>query len=326
MNKQLQVWQLINRCLQEEIPVMLLYVLESFGSSPGRAGFCMAVSADGQLQGSIGGGIMEHKFVELAKDKLRLAEYCKDIYKQVHDKSSLQFQSGMICSGEQTNFLYRVIKEDIEAVSEIIRCFECYDTGKLRLSPKGIQFFPGPAEEIIEFNQQDENTNDWIYEEQVGFKNNLYIIGGGHCSFALSEVASRMDFYIHVYDNRCDLNTFSKNEYAHKKTIIKNYADIQPLIPEADNTYVVVMTMGYRTDDVVIRSLLNKKFRYFGVLGSQKKMEKMISDYLEEGISENILKKIHAPIGLPINSQTPQEIAISIAAEIIKVKNEQKKQ
>ncbi len=81
------------------------------------------------------------------------------------------------------------------------------------------------------------------------------------------------------------------------------------------------MTVEYRTDDLVIRSLFEKQFKYFGVLGSSKKIEKMFKDYNVEGIDANKIKRIYAPIGLPIKSETPEEIAVSIAAEIIQVKN-----
>ncbi len=82
------------------------------------------------------------------------------------------------------------------------------------------------------------------------------------------------------------------------------------------------MTFGYRTDDIAVRALLQKDFKYFGLLGSKKKIEKMFTEYRKEGIEEGVLKKIHSPIGIQIKSQTPEEIAVSIAAEIIKVKNE----
>ncbi len=319
--KQLRVWRMMLQSLHQNIPVMLLFVLESHGSSRGRQGFFMAVNKDGVLEGSIGGGIMEHKFVEMAKDKLRHNEYCNNIYKQIHDKSSSQFQSGMICSGEQTNFLYRVKGDEMEAINAIVKCIESHSVGKLRLTPEGVGFSSGSFEDIIEFTHQDENEKDWFYEGKVGFKNNLYIIGAGHCSLALSEVMSKMDFRIYLYEDRSNLDTYLENNFAHNKTIVSNYAELNKLIPSGDNTYIVVMTIGYRTDDIVVRSLLDKEFRYFGLLGSQKKIDKMFSDYLAEGISEDVLKRIHAPIGVQINSQTPEEIAVSIAAEIIAVKN-----
>ena len=81
------------------------------------------------------------------------------------------------------------------------------------------------------------------------------------------------------------------------------------------------MTFGYRTDDEALRILMHKNFKYLGVMGSKKKMEKMFETYREEGVSETILQNIHSPIGINIHSQTPEEIAVSIAAEIIKIKN-----
>jgi xanthine dehydrogenase accessory factor len=82
------------------------------------------------------------------------------------------------------------------------------------------------------------------------------------------------------------------------------------------------MTLGYRTDDQAVRAVLDKQFRYIGMLGSKAKFGKLLADYRAEGIAEEQLQRIHSPAGLPIRSQTPEEIAISIAAEIIKVKNE----
>ncbi|MGI8635012.1 MAG: XdhC family protein, partial [Segetibacter sp.] len=138
MNKKLVIWQLISKSLRENIPVMLLYVLESYGSSPGREGFCMAVNANGEMAGSIGGGIMEHKFVEMAKEKLKQDGRESKIFKQIHDKISIQYQSGMICSGEQSNLLYRVKAEDSNAINRIVHSIENNNIGKLILSDKGI--------------------------------------------------------------------------------------------------------------------------------------------------------------------------------------------
>ena len=84
------------------------------------------------------------------------------------------------------------------------------------------------------------------------------------------------------------------------------------------------MTLGYKTDEVVIRKLLDKKFKYFGALGSKAKMRILLRDLEKEGLPKEKLAAIHTPIGLPINSQTPEEIAVSIAAEIIAVKNSAK--
>ena len=149
----------------------------------------------------------------------------------------------------------------------------------------------------------------------------MHIIGGGHCALAFSKLMRDMDFYIKVYDDRPALNTFEENNYAHEKIIVSSYSELESRIESGNNVYVVVMTFGYRTDDQAIKALLNKNFKYLGVLGSKKKMEKMFTVNKAENMNKRILNKIHSPIGIQIKSETPEEIAISIAAEIIAVKN-----
>jgi xanthine dehydrogenase accessory factor len=159
------------------------------------------------------------------------------------------------------------------------------------------------------------------YTERLGLENELYIIGGGHCALALSELMSRMDFYISLFDDRPELNTIDKNRFAHRIQIVDNYDDIATHVPGGPSSYVVVMTLGYASDELVIRALIDKEFKYFGVLGSNAKMSIMLRKLLKEGLPADKLGRIRTPIGLPIRSRTPEEIAVSIAAEIISVKN-----
>lgn len=319
MIKQLQVWKLIAHSLQNNIPVMLLYVLESKGSSPGRQGFCMAVNANGKMQGSIGGGIMEYKFVEMAREKLQITNYKFQIKKQVHDKSAAKNQSGMICSGEQTILNYQVQKNDKETIDAIILCLEENRNGTLTLSPNKIQF--SESSPSTDFLFEMRSGEDWLYKEKTGYKNHLYIIGGGHCALALSKIMSMMEFYIYLFDDRKNLNTMEQNVFVQEKKLVNSYEQLKNIIPPGKNNYVVMMTFGYRSDSVALKALLGKEFRYLGLLGSENKIKKMFSDLRAEGICNEMLKKIHSPAGISIKSQTPEEIAISIAAEMIAVKN-----
>jgi len=152
-------------------------------------------------------------------------------------------------------------------------------------------------------------------------KNRLFIVGGGHCALALSELMSKLDFHISLFDDRADLNTLAKNEFVHEKRIIESYEKIGDFIPPGKNDYVVVMTLGYRFDEIVIRKLFDRNFKYFGVLGSKAKMKTLLKNLEKEGFDKEKLNKIRTPVGLPINSRTPEEIAVSIAAEIIAFKN-----
>ncbi|GAA4746477.1 XdhC family protein [Flavisolibacter ginsenosidimutans] len=321
MKKKLAVWQLIRDSLDANVPVTLLYVLESNGSSPGRQGFFMAVTAVGSMQGSIGGGMMEQKLVEKARANMQLGTSNRqegELIKQVHDKAAAKNQSGMICSGEQKVWMYRVQQKDKEAISQVISCLENFENATLQINRAGI-FFQRSTSAKTFFNFH--NEEDWLYEEMLGYQNHLYIIGGGHCSLALSNLVSTLDFYIHLLDNRSNLLTVEQNETAHEKILLDDYSELSPLIQSGNNNYVVVMTFGYRTDDIVVRALLDKQFKYFGLLGSKAKIQNMFETYRSEGIDEKFLQSIHAPVGLQIKSETPEEIAVSIAAELIKVKN-----
>lgn len=320
--KNIATWILIGNSLDKGIGVMLLYVLESIGSSPGRQGFFMAVNANGDMEGSIGGGMMEHKFVEMAWERLREQESKEqEIRKQYHDKAAARNQSGMICSGEQTIFLYYVQPSDSTTIKNIITSLEQNYNGALTLSSSGITFSTIAPEKDFHFEMRSEE--DWKYVEKTGYKNHLFIVGGGHCSLPFSKLMRSMDFYIRVYDERKNLKTMQENVFAHEKHVIDSYVQLKELIPSGINHYVVIMTFGFRTDDTAFRALMNKEFKYIGLLGSAHKIQKMFEDYRMEGISEDILQRIHAPVGLSIKSQTPEEIAVSIAAEIIQIKNQE---
>lgn len=321
---QKKVWHLIYNSLRRNLPVMLLYVLESKGSSPGRQGFFMAVNANGEMEGSIGGGIMEHKFVEMAKVQLKVQgargkEQGGLLKKQIHDKAATANQSGMICSGEQTILLYPVKQTDKTTVEQIITSLEEDKNGSLCLTPGNLIFSSAvPADDYYFSIKSD---NEWEYKEKTGYKNKLYIIGGGHCALAFSRLMRSMDFYITLFEERERLNTLEKNEFAHEIIYVDDYAGLGHIIPSGPNQYVVIMTFGYRTDAIALHSLLNKQFNYLGMLGSKTKMEKLFADFKKEGVNEVSLQHILTPVGVDIGSRTPEEIAVSIAAQIIMIKN-----
>lgn len=318
-NSNISVWQFISDKHAASVRVILLYVLISEGSSPGRQGFKMAVSADGDFYGTIGGGIMEHKFVEMAKASLRGEASGSDVYRQVHDKSVAKNQSGMICSGEQTIFLYHVQQRDIPHIHALIASLNDHKNGRLQLTKNEILFSDDIPPVNYFFEQYDDES--FLFVEKTGYKNQLHIIGGGHCALAFSKLMRDMDFYIHLYEERDGLNTMELNSFVHEKKIVSSYASLNEYIEAGENVYVVIMTFGYRSDDIALRSLLGKKFKYLGMLGSKKKIEKMFNEYRSENIDTAILKDIYSPVGIQIKSQTTTEIAVSIAAEIIAVKN-----
>jgi xanthine dehydrogenase accessory factor len=353
MNKELELLQFIETHLKQNHRVVLMVVVQSSGSSPGRQGFKMAVAEDGNLFGSIGGGVMEVKLVETAKEFLAMTddEALKKyenssifgLY-QDHRKNS-ENSSGMICSGNQRVVFVKINPSELNKIRLFSIALTKYKKGIFSLSDRGLviytpkmtnlsEYFP---DEDLPFIKEDffdkcwavidgkflvsYTFNDWGYAEKIGFQNQIYIIGGGHCALALSELMSKLDFHITVFDDRPNLNTIEKNQYAHQVEIIESYEKIGEFIESNESAYVVVMTLGYKFDEIVIRKLFDKNFKYFGVLGSKAKMKTLLKSLENSGFDKERLAKIRTPIGLPIKSQTPAEIAVSIAAEIISVKN-----
>jgi xanthine dehydrogenase accessory factor len=317
MNKELDLLRFIETYLQQNQRVVLMVVVESSGSSPGRQGFKMAIAEYGDMFGSIGGGVMEVSLVELAKGKSKKAK--GQIIEQVHQKTSPN-SSGMICSGKQTVIFKELTYDDLQTIQKNIDCLKNAIKTHIEITEKSFQVI-----EVQDFQQtcsfQKTGERSFVYREKIGYKNKLFIIGGGHCALALSELMSKMDFHITVFDDRPNLNTLGKNEFANRVKIIESYEQIGDFIDSDSNTYIVVMTLGYKFDEIVIRRLFDKKFKYFGVLGSKAKMKTLLKSLENSGFDKEKLAKIRTPIGLPINSRTPEEIAISIVAEIISVKN-----
>ena len=308
----MNVWEFVHEKLYDGIKVMLLYVLESEGSSPGRQGFKMALAENGTYCGTIGGGIMEHKFVEKAKLLLQQNETGVLIQKQYHDKNHGDNRSGMICSGNQLNVFIPLSASDKKTIINIFA-----SKGKtIHLSPKGIALISGNAKGL-----QYKTDEDWVYTEAVNQQPVIHIIGGGHISLALSELMSFLGFFIKVYDDRPGVKTLLQNSFADEKIIIPGYDQLGDFFTAGENDYVVIMTVGYRTDKIVLKYLIDKNFFYLGLLGSRHKIETLFSEMKAEGINEKLLKKVFSPVGLNIDSKTTKEIAVSIAAEIIREKN-----
>lgn len=297
---------------------MLLVVAESSGSSPGRAGYKMAVAANGELCGSIGGGVMEVNLVERAKSQALCPK--SQVIEQVHQSNSPN-PSGMICSGKQTVIIRRLTIDESDTVDSIVDSLLRGQPIVFQFSNFKFQIVENASDGSDRFFSRTGET-DFTYTEKLGSANELCIIGGGHCALALSELMSKLEFRIRIFDDRPELNTIQKNKYADQITIIDGYEQIGDHIRNGDHIYVVVMTLGYKFDEIVIRSLFDHEFKYFGVLGSRAKMKTLLTTLEKEGFAAEKLARIYTPIGLPINSRTPEEIAVSIAAEIIKIKNQ----
>ncbi|MBD3234858.1 MAG: hypothetical protein GF315_14135 [candidate division Zixibacteria bacterium] len=173
------------------------------------------------------------------------------------------------------------------------------------------------------FEQSGEDSVDMmcggesqVYMELNIIPDSLLIFGGGHVCNALVKIATDLDFAITVIDNRPNI---LDNYQPPVKTVYAgdNYSENLPAITQ--NSYIVIVTQGHRYDRDILAKVIKSECAYIGMIGSRKKIERTYSALEKEGINRELLNKVHAPIGLDIGAEGPHEIAVSIAAELIKV-------
>ena len=323
----LNTWQFIQDKLGQNKTVVLLVVAASRPPAPGRAGFKMAVCEDGTLEGTIGGGSVEQEMITMAREKIRTGDSAPLVRALAHRyppevmEPKKESPSGMICGGGQTIVTWMARSRDMPAISRIIEDLKSGTPFRFTLTPEGIAHEPGNS--LSDAGFTNPSADIFRFTENVS-PATVTIIGGGHVALALSEVLSRLDFRIVVLDDRDDTPTLKNNRFAHKIQTV-DYSEIADLVPEGPNTYVVIMTPTHQGDEDVLRRLIHKKFAYLGMMASPPKAKKIFGHLKDAGITEESLNKVHSPIGLPIHSHTAPEIAVSIAAEVISIKNGNKR-
>ena len=315
----MNIWNFIKTKLSEDKSIYLMVNIHSNGSSPGQQGFGMAVCSDNSLYGSIGGGSMEYRLVEYCKLMLKAKEQQIFIKKQVH-KGNVTDGSGMICSGEQTIAFIPLNSSHINEVAQITFCLDEKKTGILKLTSAGFNFSFSKEINAMQYQCSITDENNWIYTDVIGYRNTLYVIGAGHVGYSVSKLFSQLGFKVIIIDNRPDLGMLNDNTFADEKHII-DYKNVANYVSESSNSYVVIMTNNHTHDDQVLSLLVRKKVKYLGLMGSKEKVASLMKSMNKKGFQKEELSWVHSPIGVSINSKTPDEIAISIAAEIIGVKN-----
>jgi len=311
----IQLWQWIGDGLASGASVTLLIVVDSSGSSPGKIGAKMAVTENGMI-GTIGGGAVENGLIESVRESMVKGVTEPKIHSRTHHASETGTSSGMICGGEQTVLVYPCRIQDLPLFEQLAECCRLRTPRRLVISRSGLRLTDAEASV---FSAHFEPGADWLYQEVIGRCKCAYIIGGGHVSLMLSKVLDLLDFDSVVIDERDGIDAMQSNGVAWKKMIIP-YAEIDQAVPEGPEVFIIIMTHSHRTDAQVLAELAAKNVPYFGLLGSRKKIAS-IKAALSGQVPEQTLQRLHAPIGLPIKSHTPAEIAISIAAELIQFTN-----
>ncbi len=311
-------WHNLLRQLQNNSKVFLALVSKHTKGSPGTTGAKMFVSESGEIFGTIGGGVMEHKLIDRAKEILKQEAFTPEIQTLYHRTSGSGEKSGMICSGSQTNLYYLCHpSRDKEIIEKVLSLIERDISGSLSIDSSGMSVEEKEVNLAQSAIQLIQESGKWRYEEQLLNRKRIAIIGGGHCSLALSRVMSQLDYEVLVFETRHEVSTLTQNTYARSVKIVEDYKEVGDLIPVPQLTCVVVMTTDFASDIRALLGVVSLPFPFIGVIGSRAKITTIFEQLQQAGISKSLLSSLYAPVGLPIGSHTPEEIAISIAAQII---------
>ena len=303
--------------------VVLCSILASSGSSPRGAGARMAVFADGRTLGTIGGGAVEYMAAQRAMECLRTnTPELKSYDLRADEVESV----GMICGGRVTVYS-QVFAPDRDAEIAVLRRW-CQALGGekdawllMALSGERVQRFEVLTADEIPSDRREYFTakavwKDDLYVEPVCRAGKVYLFGGGHVGRALVPVLAAVGFPVVVFDNREELAKI-ENYPAARAVIFGDFGNIYEKVTLTANDYAVIMTPGHRADFEILAQVLKSDTSYIGCIGSKHKVAKTRELLLSQGFADADIARIHSPIGLPILAETPEEIAISIAAEMI---------
>jgi xanthine dehydrogenase accessory factor len=313
----MDLWNFIHKTISSDKKVALLTVAESSNSSPGRQGFKMVVSEDAEQFGTIGGGIMEKDMFEYSLDLL-FGNETKTIKRLHHTDKTKYEKSGLICGGYQIIVFTVIDKSYTELIEKIISLSKKKQNGELVISPAGIEYNKTETLNPVSFTYKTDD--DWEYSENIGLPLIAFIAGGGHVGLAVSRIMKSIGFYVIVFDHREDVFTIEQNEYADE-IIITKYEEIGNYITEGERSYIMIVTPMHAGDSATLKSVIHKNVKYIGMMGSKRKIKSIFDALREDGIDEKLFDSVHTPIGIEIEAESPEEIAISIGAEVIKTKN-----
>lgn len=315
----LNFWETLTLKLEQGERVFLALVAANTAHSPGTTGAKMLVLEDGETQGTIGGGIMEFNVVERAKKEFKRNKFTAEIQTLRHRKTGNGDKSGMICAGSQSNIYYLCKPEkDLALARKIIALADNDQAGVLCISQSGMSV----QENGLDLNAPpvcliSPESAEWLYKEQLLNFKRIAVIGGGHCALAFSRVMKQLEYEIFIFETRENVATLKKNTFARKIVVVDDFSKVGGMIRYPELTCVVIMTANYLSDVRGLLGMIKHPFPFIGLLGSGAKFTQIFKDLKQAEISKTDFQRLFAPVGLPINSHTPDEIAISIAAQII---------
>lgn len=164
--------------------------------------------------------------------------------------------------------------------------------------------------------------NPGSFVEDFRSSSQAFLFGGGHVALALDPVLRHVDFETTIIDDREEYANVERFPDAKATVVCPDFDHCFDEIETDEDSFIIIVTRGHKGDLQVLRQALRKPHAYLGMIGSRRKNALLFEQLLSEGFTQEELDAVYAPIGLDIKSETPEEIGISIAAEIVKVRAE----
>lgn len=306
---------------------VLCTVLASSGSSPRGAGARMAVFSDGTTLGTVGGGRVELLAAQDAGRILDGGATCLRAF----DLAPEQVNSiGMVCGGKVSIYYQLVTAAELPTLYAIRAALQTDENSwlYLRVGNGAVEQFSlvtaeegAKKPELFQTRAVLCKGEPLIYTEPLVQAGQVYVFGGGHVGQALVPVLAGVGFRVTLFDNRPELAD-QAHFPAADRVVLGDYRSIAEKVTLKPQDYAVIMTPGHQSDFELLEQVLRYPLRYVGCIGSHHKIARTQQLLREAGITEEAIQSVHSPIGLPILAQTPAEIAISIAAEMIRCRAE----
>lgn len=344
-------YETLLECIATGEPLVYAAVVKTSGSTPQKAGAKAVFLTDGRVLGTIGGGCLE------AETQKRAMESLRDQKPRLFELSlndDFGWDDGLICGGTASIFvdpqvstgqevfkalLARSAERERSCLVTVVQSSDEALVGSYHLvvDPGIVTSRPLPEEMVADVQQIAREAVGaekelWreipsvegtvIYLDPVVPRPILLIVGAGHVGAALCRIASWLGFDVVVADDRASFANRERLPDAWQ-VIVEDPPSAVRDYPICPDTYIVIVTRGHRHDAKTLQECVNSHARYIGMIGSRRKVTMIFRELVEEGCcTEERLQDIHAPIGLDIGAQSVQEIAVSIAAELVQVRRE----
>lgn len=338
--------EIVYENLNQGKALVMATILSKQGSAPRSAGTKMFVHRDGHTSGTIGGGWVEGQVQKLAKDFFKTQKGA--VIHEFTLDSKAYVDMDMVCGGDITLLIEYLpaTSENIELFSGMLEIVTRKENGFMvsRLTKKNSETFemerflvsdkkcvgafeiqPETVTRLAEQTQLMRSPGiikldgESFFVEPAQFSGTLYILGAGHLAVETAKLAFGTGFKIIVMDDRREFASEERFPMAEVH-VVDNFNRCFDNFFIGEEDYIVIMTRGHLHDEIILEQALKTHAAYIGMIGSKSKKKTIYDHLLSRGISQARLDTIYAPIGLSIGAQTPQEIAVSIVAELIQVR------